>query len=192
MKICEVCGKEVPKGRSKFCSDACMMESRRQYHAEYRRIHRNEVLEKDRLRWREKYQRVVPTIRILVCPQCGKKFSTSNLKKIFCCKNCKDRWNTLPEDRRIDLRDPEALRKARERTKADAEQLVEQKRQADEQRRHEQYMRDRIRRTESGAVWYPVSCAEIRRIARETHRTYGEVAAEFLSAQVRCTGGSAE
>lgn len=186
MRTCEICGKEVPKGRSKFCSDACMLEARRRYHAEYRRIHRSEVLEKDRARWRERYRPVAPTIRMLVCPMCGKKFSTSNPVKIFCCKGCKDRWNTLPEDRRIDLRDPEALRKARERAKADAEQLVEQKRQADEQRRHEQYMRDRIRRTEKGAVWYPVSTTEIQRIARETHRTYGEVAAEFLSKQVRC------
>lgn len=55
-KTCEICGKPVPKGRRRYCSEDCMrkMEARR-----------NKELRKDRPKWR--------AYRWLVCQDCGKK-----------------------------------------------------------------------------------------------------------------------
>ena len=186
VKTCRVCGKEFTTSTSAvYCSEACRKVGYARYHESYQAAHRAEVMERDRIRHRS------PTYMEIyrkICPQCGKPFRTAYSIKVFCGKACRDKWNVTPEEQRRDMRDPEQARMAKEaeairRKKAEAEA----RRKAEEERR-KQFERDRIRRTESGAVWYPVSGAEIQRIARETHRSYGEVCAEFLSKQVKIGG----
>ena len=106
-----------------------------------------------------------------ICPTCGKHFHCTN-GRTFCCRKCKDVWfatNGKPQDMR--LVEQEAERREKERLKAERER---------------KYRTKGVKRTETGAIWYPVSGREIERMAREQHRTYGEIAAELLAEQVRC------
>lgn len=185
---CAICGKEITaKGKYKYCSEACQKVANARYHAAYQAANREAIREKDRARKRKPVDPEAPMIYQRVCPQCGKWFRTMYRQKTFCGKRCKDRWNQTAPERRIDMRAHPEMAKMQA---AEARRQIEEERarKAEEERR-QKYQRDRVRRTESGAVWYPVSGSEIQRIARETHRTYGEVCAEFLSQQVRGTAG---
>ena len=193
--ICAICGKEFelipgPRHRKKFCSEECMLEARRGYEVAYRRTHRAERNDRDKAYYqRTKKQRAEPHLHVRICRQCGKEFTTMYAQKVFCGKKCRDKWNVTPPEYRVDLSIPEEARKAIAEARRKANEAVEKKLRDQENARHAEYMRNRVQRTESGAVWYPVSGKEIQRIARETHRSYGEVCAEFLSKQVRGTAG---
>ncbi len=195
--ICAICGKEFelipgPRHRKKFCSEECMMEARRGYYAAYRKAHRAERTESHRQYYQRTKKSVEPHLFVRNCRQCGREFTTCYPFKVFCGKRCRDKWNATLEELRVDMSIPEEHRKAIAEARRQAEIAAEKRRRQEEDRKHAEYMRDRIRRTESGAVWYPVSTLEIQRIARETHRSYGEVCAEFLSKQVRGTAGRTE
>lgn len=132
-----------------------------------------------------------------ICPRCGKTFTTERTTKIFCSKLCRDQWNTLDEDRRVDLRIPENRKRLEGLECKSPEWHAELQRMRFEQAagikrralvKETEPKTGDLKRTEKGAIWYPVSGREIQRIARETHRTYGEVCAEFLSKQVRVGG----
>ena len=195
--VCAICGKEFelipgPRQRRKFCSEECMLEARRGYYAAYRRTHRAERNDRDKAYYQRTKKLVEPHLYVRNCRQCGKEFTTQSPLKLFCSRRCKDKWNVTPEEYRVDMSMPEEKRKAIEEARRQAEIAAEKRRREEEDRKHAEYMRDRLKRTESGAVWYPVSGKEIQRIARETHRSYGEVCAEFLSKQVRGTAGRTE
>ena len=166
-----------------------MMEARRGYYAAYRKAHRAERTESHRLYYQRTKKTTEPHLFVRNCRQCGRQFTTCYPFKVFCGKRCRDKWNVTPEEYRVDLSIPEENRKAIAEARRQAEIAAEKSRREEENRKHADYMRDRVKRTESGAVWYPVSGKEIQRIARETHRSYGEVCAEFLSKQVRGTAG---
>lgn len=190
--VCAVCGKrfETSLRNAKYCSDECRAAARLQYHREYRRVsmgyehatcHRNEAK---------------MHIYTKICPECGREFRTNSSLKIFCGRICKDRWAVKRPEKRLDQRIPEIRERVAREQKENRisnkeavarilEECAERERKKAEEKRRQEYERTRIRRTESGAVWYPVSGKEIQRIARETHRSYGEVCAEFLSKQVR-------
>ena len=106
-----------------------------------------------------------------ICPMCGKSFVSK--RSIFCSRNCRDKWNSGKEkpDMRIVLSEEEAKKRKLQ------EEQIEKKRKT-----------HGVIRTKTGAIWYPVSGAEIQRMAREQHKTYGEIAAMFLSEQVRGEG----
>lgn len=134
-----------------------------------------------------------------ICPRCGRTFKAVASYQIFCSKLCRDHWNTLDEDRRVDLRIPENRKRLEGLECKSPEWHAELQRMRFEQasgiKRQALVMETEpktgdLKRTEKGAIWYPVSGREIQRIARETHRTYGEVCAEFLSKQVRVGGGA--
>lgn len=132
-----------------------------------------------------------------ICPRCGKTFTTESTTKIFCSKLCRDRWNQADAERRVDLRIPENRKKLERFEHRSPEwhaQLhrMREDQAADIKKRASEAEKETksgdLKRTKSGAVWYPKTGAEIMRIARETHRTYGEVCSEFLSQQVRVGG----
>ena len=107
----------------------------------------------------------------VTCPTCGKHFHTVG-QRVFCSRRCKDRWYSGfvgQQDMRI------AELEAQRQKEKEIRERIEAKRKT-----------KGVQRTETGAIWYPVSGAEMQRMAREQHRTYGEIAAEFLSKQVRC------
>ena len=132
-----------------------------------------------------------------ICPRCGKTFTTESTTKIFCSKLCRDQWNTLDEDRRVDLRIPENRKRLEGLDCKSPEWRAELQRMRFEQAagikrralvKETEPKTGDLKRTEKGAIWYPVSGREIQRIARETHGSYGEVCTEFLSKQVRVGG----
>lgn len=132
-----------------------------------------------------------------ICPRCGKMFTNESTTKIFCSKLCRDQWNALDEERRVDLRIPENRKRLEGLEWKSPEWHAELQRMRFEQAagikrralvKETEPKTGDLKRTEKGAIWYPVSGREIQRIARETHRTYGEVCAEFLSKQVRVGG----
>lgn len=80
-RVCKICGKEFTpgpggtiKGRLVFCSDECASESDRRNQARYQRNRRR----------REKAAKTVEK----TCPFCGKSFTTSSSKKIYCSPAC--------------------------------------------------------------------------------------------------------
>ena len=99
-RVCKICGKEFTpgpggtiKGRLVFCSDECASESDRRNQARYQRNRRR----------REKAAKTVEK----TCPFCGKSFTTSSSKKIYCSPACQK---------------PHKLAKLREQTVARATQ----------------------------------------------------------------------
>ena len=106
----------------------------------------------------------------VTCPTCGKHFHTVG-QRVFCSRRCKDRWYVGF----VGQKDMRIVELEAERQKENA--IAERK---------EKKRTDGIQRTATGAVWYPVSGAEMQRMAKEQHKTYGDIAAEFLSKQVRC------
>lgn len=215
IRTCRVCGKEyVAKHGEVTCGEKCAAVWRARYAAEYSRrarqdpeqvAHENALRrarEEKRREEEELRRRADPDrerrlraagVRVGYCPTCGKEYVTRSKTKIFCSVKCRDRWNTTPEALRRDMRKREVReqvqREAERRAlEQDAQLRAAARKRAEEEARAEA-RRNRVKRTESGAVWYPVSCAEIQRIARETHRSYGEVCAEYLSMQVRRTYG---
>lgn len=112
----------------------------------------------------------------LICPVCGKTFRPSRTR-IFCSRKCADIWNSGRAGQ-VDMRVAAAADAKKEADRVAAE--IERKRKT-----------HGVQRTNTGAIWYPVSGAEIQRIARETHRSYGEVCAEFLGKQVISKGDKA-
>ena len=65
-KVCRQCGKELPKNKTRFCSNEC---KNRYHHVMDGRIHHKEILKK-------------------ICPVCGKEFKTWKSQKLTCSPEC--------------------------------------------------------------------------------------------------------
>lgn len=76
-KVCEVCGKAYKGvGRSKYCSEECRIEGKRTYKREYMNQYRNSV-----------------EGQIFTCKCCGKEFTSSGKRKVYCSDECKAKWH---------------------------------------------------------------------------------------------------
>lgn len=69
-KVCRQCGKELPKNKTRFCSEDC---KQRYNHIKAGRIQHDEILKK-------------------ICPVCGKEFETWKSQQMTCSKECSKEW----------------------------------------------------------------------------------------------------
>lgn len=86
VKICPICNKEfVPINRQKYCSIQCrqkaLYQSRKEYSKQYYLAHK------------EKIKSYVPHEKetlVKVCPVCGKPFTTTDRRRVFCSIECRN------------------------------------------------------------------------------------------------------